>query len=69
VVEVGIVEDDVGGLAAQLEAEALAGAGGGGGGSAGKPAINRRYFTTFLLCSARVAPKKCPPCVLATKYK
>src|SRR5260370_15919276 len=40
---------------------------GGGGGSAGRPAISRRYFTTFLLCSASVALKKCPPWVLATK--
>ena len=43
------------------------GGGGCGGGSAGRPASSRRYFTTFLLCSARVALKKCPPWVLATK--
>jgi len=45
----------------------LGGGGGGGGGSAGSPARSRRYFTTFLLCSASVALKKWPPCVLATK--
>src|ERR1700686_1485666 len=33
------------------------------------PARSRRYLITLLLCSASVALKKCPPWVLATKYK
>src|ERR1700738_1396509 len=33
------------------------------------PARSRRYLITLLLCSASVALKKCPPWVLATKYR
>src|SRR5262249_3535092 len=57
-------------LACRLSAAGFfGGAAGAWAAAAGTPASSRRYFVTLRLCSSSVAEKKCPPSVLATKYK